>query len=120
MRYQKLSRLTWAELQEALRRDDAEELALAVVSAALYLEDPVLATAYCLQLADHESPLVRGNTLLAFAHVARIHGWLDRARVAPLMQRGLIDDHEWVRTQARNAIDDLAHFLGWTDLAAAT
>ena len=118
--YESLPRLTWSELEAALVRDDPEELARHVLSAALYLDDAAMATAYCVRLADHADPTVRGNALLGFAHIARIHRSLDRACSVPLVQRGRNDTHEWVRMQARNAVEDFVHYLGWTDLVAAT
>jgi len=67
----------------------------------------------CLRLAVHPDPIVRGNAVLGFGHLARTCGELDEAVIKPLIASALRDDHPHVRGQATNAADDTSHFLGW-------
>jgi hypothetical protein len=113
-RYEPIPEMSEAEIYAALAADDPEVLLYAVLSAALYGE-PVWAAQVCAQLATHGHFNVRGNALLGFAHLARLHGGLglDRSRVEPLIRAGLEDPDAYVRGHAGDAADDVAHYLGW-------
>ncbi len=100
-------------MEAALLRDDPGELARAVLAAALHAEDGAWAEDVCARLASHASPTVRGNAVLGFGHVARVHGALGRERAMPILEAALADADEYVRGQAHAAVDDVEHFLGW-------
>ena len=100
-------------IEAAIGRDDPDELRIAVLSAALHAQDPVWAEGVCVRLVSHPHWNVRGNAVLGFGHLARIHGALDRARVLPLVEAALADGHRYVRGQAYGAADDLEQYLGW-------
>ncbi|MBB4638427.1 hypothetical protein [Longimicrobium terrae] len=102
-----------AEVEAAIARDRPEELLYAVVSASLYAEDAKWAESVCLRLATHPHFNVRGNALLGFGHIARVHRRLSRRQVLPLIEAGFHDPHEYVRGQAYGAADDIGHYLGW-------
>lgn len=68
----------------------------------------------CLGLARHEDPIVRGNAVLGLGHLARTLGQLDPARVKPVLEAALQDDHPWVRGHAEAAASDIRVFLGGT------
>ena len=110
--YEPIPELNRTEVEEAVKRNDPEELLVAVISAALYL-DPDFSESTCVRLAEHPHFNVRGNAILGFAHIARLHGNLNKQLVRPLMVQALIDDNESVRGQAEAAEDDLDPFLGW-------
>jgi len=97
----------------AIVRGRPDELIFAVLAAALYGDDPAWAESVCLRLAEHEHYNVRGNAVLGFGHIARIHQTLDPSRVLPVLEAALRDQHEYVRAQADAAMDDVEHFLGW-------
>ena len=111
-RFDSIPEWTKPEVEAAISRNKPDELLYAVLAAALYAEDPKWAEDVCCQLATHPHFNVRGNALLGFAHIARIHRVLDRARIQPLLQAGMRDSHEYVRGQAYGAVHDVQHFLG--------
>jgi hypothetical protein len=113
-RFESIPEWTRAEVEAAIDRNEPDELLYAVLAAALYAEDPKWAEDVCYQLASHPHFNVRGNALLGFAHIARIHRVLDRQRVQPLLEAGMRDGHEYVRGHAYDAVDAVEHFLGWT------
>lgn len=113
MKYEAIVPRGREEVESALSRDDTEELSSAVVSAALYSDDSVWAEDLCLRLAGHADANVRGNAVLGFGHIARIHGRLDEGRVSPLIEAALRDESQYVRGHAESAADDVEHFLGW-------
>lgn len=76
-------------------------------------EDREWAQSVCIQLARHRNAQVRGNSILAFGHLARRFGRLDPGRVRRLVDIALHDPSEYVRHQADAAADDLATFLDW-------
>jgi hypothetical protein len=112
LRYETIPRLTRAEINSAILRDDSERLVYASLSAALYDDDPQWAESVCVRLADHQNANVRGNAIVGFMHIARIHRTLN-AGVKPLIERALRDDDPWVRAHAEDVASDLEIFLGW-------
>lgn len=109
--YEEVPALTRVQVEAAIERDDPDELPSAVLSAALHSDDPEWAESVCRKLADHPHFNVRGNAILGFAHLARLHRRLDEAHVKPLVARALDDPSDYVRAQAEAAKDDLVHFL---------
>jgi hypothetical protein len=111
--YEDVARMSVEQVEAAIVRDDPEELLVAVLAAALYSEDPSWAQRICVALSQHKHFNVRGNAMLGFGHLARIHGALDESVVAPVVRSGLRDPHEYVRGQAGTAAEDIEQFLGW-------
>lgn len=113
MRYEPIPVFTRSEVETAIDRDDPRELSLAVLSAALHSQEPGWAQQICLCLSRHANNTVRGNAILGFGHIARIHRTLDRDKVVPALTRALSDPDEYVRGHARDAVDDVKHYLNW-------
>lgn len=113
LRYKKIEELSQAEIEAAILRDNPNELLYAVLSAALYFEDSAWAEDVCVRLATHKHYNVRGNAILGFGHIARIHKKLDEAKVKPLIESALEDESEYVRGQAESAKDDVKFSLRW-------
>ncbi len=113
MRYEDIPILTKEEILEALHRADPEELETISLSASLGIDDWQWAQAVCLQLATHPEPGVRGNAILGFGHLARLHRRLDRDRVEPAIRDALNDRDADVRGHADSAAEDIATFLDW-------
>ena len=113
MRYEAVEPRSKEEVESAISRNTADELSYAVVSAALYSEDPIWAESICLRLAKHGHSNVRGNAILGFGHIARIHQRLDEQRVKPLLEAALREESVYVRGQADAAADDIEFFLQW-------
>jgi|SRR5688572_7881779 len=116
MKYELIPKMSVADVEAAIGRNQPEDLLRAVLSAALYGRDLEWAQGVCRRLAAHENFNVRGNAILGLGHLARIHGRLDRLVALPIIEAGLIDSHEYVRRQAYAAADDIKHYLGWTVL----
>jgi hypothetical protein len=85
-----------------------------VLSAALYAVDCAWAEDICIRLAQHYDENVRGNAVLGFGHLARLHGELTQLRVQPLIEKALHDPSKYLRGHAESAADDVTHFLKWT------
>lgn len=108
--------MTFADIDAALARNDAHELARLVIGVALSPPDdpPDYAEKLCLRLAAHADPQVHGNALLGFGHIARITGAIhDKAAVHAAVAAGLAHPDATISGQAEAARDDLEHFLGW-------
>jgi hypothetical protein len=112
MKYEAIGKLGKIEIEKALKRNNAEELLRVVLSVALYSED--FEENFCLQLTNHENFNVRGNAILGFGHIARIHGKLTENKVKLIIENALKDDNEFVRGQAHGAKDDTEFFLNWS------
>ena len=112
-KYEEITEWTRDAVEKALRDDDADALLRAVVAVALHDTDWYYAQDLCIRLSSHRHFNVRGNAVLGFAHIARIHGQLDRAVVQPIIEAALHDADDYVRGHGVDAADDTAHFLGW-------
>lgn len=112
-KYEPIPPLDRKAVEAAIGRNDPEELLHAVLSAALHADDPAWAQEICLRLASHENFNVRGNAVLGFGHLARLHQALDPARVQPVIEKALRDPHAYVRGQAQTAVDDIQHYMHW-------
>ena len=113
MEYESIPEITKLEVEESIKRNDPEELLYTVLSVALYSEDLNWAESICLKLAKHPHFNVRGNAILGFGHLARIHGKLTEKNIKPIIEAALQDEDEYVRGQAWSASDDVEHFLKW-------
>jgi hypothetical protein len=98
---------------DALERDDPLELQDLVLEVALESGERLWAECSCAELARHRNAHVRGNALVGFAHLARRFGALDRNRVKRLVETGLYAQHEYVRSQAESAAEELETLLDW-------
>ena len=112
-KYEKIERQSETEIEAAILRDDSDELVYAVLSAALYAYDAGWAENICARLAAHENENVRGNAILGFGHIARIHGQLTEAKVKPLIESAFEDESAFVRDHADSVKDDTKMFLHW-------
>ena len=101
------------QVEDALERDDPMEPMDLVVDIGLEADSREWAQSCCVQLARHRNANVRGNAVLAFAHLARRFGRLDPGRVRRLVEIALHDPSDYVREQAASAADDLFTFLSW-------
>lgn len=111
--YEEIREWSRAEVEAAIERDVPDELLYAVVAVALYADDAEWAESVCLRLAEHPHCNVRGNAILGFGHIARVHRRLARRRVLPLLETAFLDPDLYVRQHARGAADDISHYLGW-------
>ena len=100
-------------IEDAIERDDANELADLALEVGLDAEPLEGAQSCCVQLSRHHSASVRAGAVSAFGHLARRFGHLDPGRVRRLVQVALFDPSPLVRERAADAADDLFTFLGW-------
>ena len=113
MKYEDIPALDKEEIEAAIVRDDPEELLRAVLSAALYSDDPAWSEGVCVRLSGHKYFNVRGNAILGFGHIARLHAKLTERKVKPLIEAAFKDKSQYVRGQANDAADDVEYFLKW-------
>ncbi|HKO94020.1 MAG TPA: hypothetical protein VJU61_22855 [Polyangiaceae bacterium] len=104
--------VTEQQLAEALERNAPDELQLMALAVALHEPDAERAFATCARLAEHPDLGVRGNAMLGFGHIARLHRQLDE-RALPMIEAGLQDPAAWVRGQADSAAGEVQALLGW-------
>jgi len=104
--------VTEQQLAEALERNEPDELQHMALAVALHEPDADRAFAACARLAEHPDLGVRGNAMLGFGHIARLHRQLDE-RALPMIEAGLQDPAAWVRGQADSAAGEVQALLGW-------
>lgn len=106
----------WVSPIAVLRLVDAGQgvsAARALIGLALHSATLAPALEVALAAAHSSDPLIRGNALLSFGHLARRFGEIPRDPVYDLVVRGMADRDSHVRGQADAAADDLDQFLGW-------
>lgn len=113
LKYEEINPWTRGQIDQALSDDDSEVLLVAVIAASMHDEDWKYAQDLCVRLSGHSHFNVRGNAVLGFGHIARVHGKLDQSLVHPIIKLALKDDDDFIRGQAHDAKDDTEHFLGW-------
>ena len=113
MEYEVIGKMSRDDVDAVIQRNQPDELLMTVLSAALYSDDPEWAESICLRLAGHEHFNVRGNAIVGFGHIARVHGKLNADRIKSIIEAALSDGSEYVRGQAETAADDVEHFLKW-------
>src|SRR3954454_12500998 len=91
-------------VEQALRAGDVDALRLAVIGVSMHDDDWRYAQDLCVRLSAHPHVEVRGNAVLGFGHIARVHRRLDRALVQPIIQRALHDEVDYVRGHADSAV----------------
>lgn len=112
-RYIEVGECSREAVELALKENDPKRLLNAVIAVSMHHEDWRYAEDLCLQLCSHPHFNVRGNAILGFGHISRVHGKLHQELVQPIIQAALRDENDYVRGQAVSAADDTAHFLGW-------
>ena len=111
--YREIGPWNHEDVERAIRTDDIEALRLAVIGVSMHDDDWRYAQDLCVRLSSHAHFNVRGNAVLGFGHIARVHGQLDRTLVQPIIQGALRDENDYIRGQADCAKDDTALFLKW-------
>lgn len=113
-RFQDLHAITFADLEAAISRNEPDELLLVPITAALLAEEPALAVETCIRLSRHAVSGIRANAIISLGHLARRFRVLDEQQTRPVIELGLQDDDEEVRSAARSAADEIHQFLHWT------
>jgi len=108
--YEPIPNLSREEIELTIRKGEPEKVLKAVLSAALFSGDGAWAEKICYRVAEHPSPLVRANVHTALGHIARIHGTMDWNKAVEVLESGLRDQDEFVRSAARDGLDDVKHF----------
>lgn len=111
MRYESIPERTPHQADEALGRDDVDELRTVGLAAALNWDDLEAAEALCLRLAAYHDPTVRGNAVLGLGHLARRFGTLSAPSIG-VVESALRDPVAYVAGQAEAAQDDISTFIG--------
>lgn len=113
MKFQDLLQFTSADVEEAMTRNDPEELQLVPVTVALVSVELKAAEAICIRLCSHQDQRVRGNAIISLGYLARRFGALHEASVKPIIESALLDNDESVRSSAKSAADEIHQFLHW-------
>ncbi len=113
MKYEPIKNYGKTEIEKALTDNNTNELALMVLSVALYSDNFEYAENFCIQLSNHKHFNVRGNAIQGFGHIARIHGKLNKSKIKPIIENALKNKNEYVHGNAVDAKDDTELFLKW-------
>lgn len=99
------------EIEEAIQRDNPDELLYVPVCVSMEPIDCKWAEDICIKLSAHENFNVRGNAILGFGHLARVCGLLNLEVVAPIVLSALNDSSLYVKGHAHSAKQDIEHFM---------
>jgi hypothetical protein len=104
---------TKEDVDAVIDRGDPKELLYVPIVISMDPPDCEWAEVICSRLSLHDDPTVRGNSVLGFGHLARTCSNLNREIAYSAILTALSDPNPDVRSQARIAVDDTSHFLGW-------
>jgi hypothetical protein len=113
MKYETIEQCTLLTAEAAISSGDYDSLAKQIISISLHEDDLVAAQNICARVAELSHPVVRGNAVLGFGHLARRSAILDKSLVSTLINKALNDADPYVRGQADAAAGDIEHYLGW-------
>ena len=102
---------TKSDMEEAILRDNPEELLYVPAWVSMDPPDCKWAEDICIKLSVHENFNVRGNAILGFGHLARTCGSLNLEVVAPIVSSALNDSSAYVKGHAHTAKEDIEHFM---------
>ena len=111
--YQPIPEFTKSEMNRAISENDFAKLKYVPLFASLYFDDREFAAEVCIRLASHTDFNVRGLAIESLGHLARIDKKLDKETVKPLIEKALLDESEFVREKADDAMDEIEFFLKW-------
>ena len=111
MQYREIQERGRLEVERLIAEDRFEELRNAVIDVAMAAEDYKWAEDVCIRLSQHSDPVVRGNAVLGFGHLARRFGSLELDVVLPIAKRALNDSDAYVQGHADSALDDIQMFM---------
>lgn len=114
IKFQDLASFTESDVEEAISRNLVDEIPLVPVIVAIAGLNPHHAERVCTRLCSHTQKDVRAHAMLGLGHLARRFRLLDEASVLPLIESGIMDAEEYVRTAALSAADEIHQFLGWS------
>ncbi len=113
IRFQDLASFTIDDVNEAIARNDPDELPFVPIMVALSSPELAEAQDVCLRLCAHENHKVRGNAVMSLGHLARRFRALDQNVVKPALEAALNDNDDYVKTLAKSAADEIHQFLHW-------
>ncbi len=106
-------------LERAEQDDDLAALIRGVIAVGLHERDFAFAHAFCVRLARHWHYNVRGNALQALGHLLRAQGHLDLVTVRLVIDPALVDESEYVRSEAEDLLAACEALPGWSPGNAA-
>ena len=109
--YEELTELSRVEAEVELGSGNVSRISTALVRLALHDPDPVWLQGVMMKFIEHEHHWVRGVAAIGFEHIARIHGVMDVAVVAPALKRLLDDGDAKTRGHAEDAFECIEMFV---------
>ena len=97
------------DLERVFATGCSQEIAHALISAALHDPDWRWVQGWCLRFADHAESNVRRVAVVALGHLARIHHMLDLESVLPVLAKRA-DEVELAGT-VEDTLDELRRFI---------
>lgn len=107
--YQKISPIPRDEAEIIIQQGFPEAIALTLVRLAYHDPDWRWVQNLCIALSSHPDKWVRRTCVTCFGHLARIHGYIDKQKVMPVLNQ-LLQDPD-VKGEAEDALEDLKVFL---------
>lgn len=99
------------EVAELIQLADKEALIYIIILLGHYYKDRAFSQQMLLKLAEHEDAWIRCLACQGFGHLARMHGYVDKRLVKPVLLRELRKTPNAGSIQT--ALDDINHFLKW-------
>ena len=99
-------------IEKMVAEGSGDDLAVVPVTVSMYEDDYEWALSICTSLSSHSDPIVRGNAILGFGHLARRFRKMSE-RVVPILLPALSDSDRHVSGHAYSACGDISFFTDW-------
>ena len=109
MKYQEIPVLTRSEIVGLLQADNPKDMAIALLSSALFDEDGAWSEAQCLQHLCHPSLDVKFAALTSLSHLARLQRKLNLQVVLPILAEMQKDPS--LTGRVTDTLDDIRTFV---------
>jgi len=102
-----------SDIEAAISRNEPNELLWVPICVSMDPLGRIWSERVCIRLSTHSHSTVRANAILAFGHLARTFGYLNRRLIQPIIESGLAESDVEVRGNSYSATDDVEWYLGW-------
>jgi hypothetical protein len=103
--------LPFSEAEAMMTSERPDEVCNGLLSVTLYSRDLALAQSWCLRLAGHVSPEVRGLVATCIGHLARLHGQLDLTSAVETLRVLSLPYDATVAGRVADALEDVEQYL---------
>jgi hypothetical protein len=107
--YEEIKPITKSEVEAALITGDSDNIIIAMLGAAYYIDEWRWVQNHCLGLLGNADTNLRNIAVVCLGHIARIHGTLDKEKVLAALEK-LRNDPQ-IGEEVSNSLEEIEWYL---------